>query len=63
MDPDRQKVWKDGRMEWTDGRTDHAKTISLLLRQGILKQSLIGCDHYTAILDIVHRAKPIFKLE
>ena len=33
MVPDRQKVWtdrrKDGRTEWTDGRTDDAKTISL----------------------------------
>ena len=22
MVPDRQKVWMDGRTEWTDGRTD-----------------------------------------
>ena len=35
MVPDRHKVWKDGRTEWTDGRTDDAKAISLRLRQGI----------------------------
>ena len=27
---------KDGRTEWTDGRTDDAKTISLRLRRGII---------------------------
>ena len=27
----------DGRTEWTDGRTDDAKTISLRLRLGIIK--------------------------
>ena len=41
MVPDRQKVRTDGRMdgrtEWTDGRTDDAKTISLRLRRGIIK--------------------------
>ena len=40
MVPDRQKVRTDGRTEgrteWTDGRTDDAKTISLRLRRGIL---------------------------
>ena len=39
MVPDRQKVRTDGRTEgrteWTDGRTDDAKTISLRLRRGI----------------------------
>ena len=37
MVPDRQKVWTDGRTEWTDERTDNAKTISLRLRWGIIK--------------------------
>ena len=36
MVPDRQKVRTDGRTEWTDGRTDNAKTISLRLRRGII---------------------------
>ena len=35
MVPDRQKVRTDGQTEWTDGRTDAAKTISLRLRRGI----------------------------
>ena len=34
---DRQKVWMDGQTELMDGRTDGAKTISLQLRQEIIK--------------------------
>ena len=31
----------DGRTEWTDGRTDDAKTISLRLRRGIIKHGYL----------------------
>ena len=40
----------DGRMEWMDGRTDDAKTISLRLRQGIKKCRF---QIYIAIIDVV----------
>ena len=42
MVPDRQKVRTDGQTEWTDGRTDDAKTISLRLRRGIKKTPFVG---------------------
>ena len=32
----------DGRTEWTDGRTDDAKTISLRLRRGITTVGKVG---------------------
>ena len=35
----------DGRTEWTDGRTDDTKTISLRLRRGIIKLLKNGVTH------------------
>ena len=48
MVSDRQKVRTDGRTEWTDGRTDDAKTISLRLRRGI-KNSIQTCPKNKSI--------------
>ena len=53
MVPDRQKVRTDGRTEWTDGRTDDAKTISLRLCRGItkgyLKSLILGIRNVAVI--------------
>ena len=44
MVPDRQKS-VDGRTEWTDGRTDDAKTISLRLCRAINKRTWNTTPH------------------
>ena len=43
----------DGRTEWTDGRTDDAKTISLRLRRGITSRNEILCQ-ITSIIEIIN---------
>ena len=45
----------DGRTEWTDGRTDDAKTISLRLRRGIIKMLVFRACVHKMLVRVVKR--------